>query len=383
MPWFPYEVLEIDDISACVGYADSRDRRCGNRLSFAKTEAAEILLGRMSCDVSPSTARMNEYLEQLAHYLLCPPWHDGQAPSLIATWKQRVLRFRRTQVVQAIRDLETTMNDITARLEASSLAYPQPAPSYDLSRTRVLEENSPVRPNAVPHSGASSSSRQRFTTLNSNVSEPSSPQLNANGQHFPQHSMHNSPSSSYWRSIPPTSAAVRRPLQFNADSNLLRHQHNIYDRRSTPLPSAAVRQAVQSNSNRDFLSSQYNAYNGVSSVDGPCAPSSSVAARQALQLNFGSDSLRPQYNTYSGVSSADGRTTSSPSVAVQQPLDGNEQSQHLKEDKRDCPICLDGFESMHDVARCHGCLGVYHQRCNDTWIRQCKNSGLDATCPCW
>lgn len=168
MQWFPSEVLEIDDISTCAGYAHSQGRRCCTRLSSAKTEAAEILLEQMSRYAISSNEVINRRLESLGRHLLCAQWHENQAGSLVETWKRRILRSRRALMVQEIQDLERTVEDITSRLERSSLTVPHALSSHGPSGTRSLVEDRLVQPqryNAVHPATLSSSSRQHFTSV--------------------------------------------------------------------------------------------------------------------------------------------------------------------------------------------------------------------------
>lgn len=171
MQWSPWEVLEINDVSTCAGYAHSQGRRCRNCLSSAKIGEARILLEHMSCYAISSDDVIHERLDVLAPRLLCAQWHEDQAKSLVATWKQRMLRFQRAQAVQKIQDLESTVEAITMRLEMSSLAVPQPHSSHVPVVTRAPNEDRRVRSGerTTAHSNPRASSiRQRFTTAHSN-----------------------------------------------------------------------------------------------------------------------------------------------------------------------------------------------------------------------
>lgn len=222
MQWSPYDVLKIEDISTCVGYAHSQGRRCGNRLSYEKIEGAQNLLNYMSTYALSMDAETHKDLETLAIYLLCSQRHRHQAESLTETWKRQILRLQRARVVQEIQGLKFTVEDITARLEASSLTVPHPALSHDSSRARARDENWAVQAqehNAGHSNATSSSSRLRFTTIETN-------------------------------GLPPSN------LLFGYDGNFSWHDNNRpdpfkgaspSDRRSTPPPSAEVRQAKNGN----------------------------------------------------------------------------------------------------------------------------------------
>ena len=354
--WNPYQVLELDGISTCVGYAHSQGRRCGNQISFAKTESAEILLDSMSGYPVPSGITTHEYLEELAHYLLCPQRHEDQAESLIETWKRRILRFKRAQVEQEIQNLQDTVDDITAKLEASSLTAPHPPFLRGSPRTRVTGENRPVQSqgyNAVHYSATSSSSAQRSSTVHNDNSRPSITQINTTNAdrvpNRPRYNMQSSIPSVYPPLISPPSATVRQAEQsgvHSVDNHPIRHPYNIYS--------------------------------GVSAATMPF-----IFPATVQQFSPHSPLIRSQPSMYSRIPSANKPSASPSSTAVRPAKNGSRQSQHLGEAKKDCPICFDGFESMHDLHRCAGCLQEFHQNCNDTWFKQCERTGVNATCPCW
>ena len=167
MQWFAWEVLQIDDIATCASYAHSQGRRCRNPLSYARKEAAEVLLNQLSRYAISCEGLIHESLEVLASYLLCPQRHEDQAESLIETWKRRILRFQRMRAMQEIQDLESTVGDITASLEASSLTAPQLSTSCRPPTNFVFTTNASPQSqecDTAQSASISSSSRQRFTT---------------------------------------------------------------------------------------------------------------------------------------------------------------------------------------------------------------------------
>ena len=221
MEWSSSEVLEIDDISTCAGYAHSQGRQCNNHLSSGKTEAAETFLDHLSRYALSSDDVIQKYLKGLAHCLLCPRWHEDQAESLVETWQRRILRFQRAQAMQKIQDLESRVEDITARLGASTLTVPQPLPLHSPAGTRALDQNRPIKTprynqHAIHSHTTDSSSRQRFTTLSADNLIPSTLQFSHDRNpiwsqgHYPELYEGASSSNTNRRLIIPTSALAHR-----------------------------------------------------------------------------------------------------------------------------------------------------------------------------
>ena len=75
--------------------------------------------------------------------------------------------------------------------------------------------------------------------------------------------------------------------------------------------------------------------------------------------------------------------TSPSSTAVRQVDDGSPQSQTPIFAKRDCPVCLDIIENCDGDWICHGCLAIFHCGCMYTWVKHCREEGVNRTCPCW
>ena len=133
-----------------------------------RKDAAEVLLNQISRYAISCEGLIHESLEVLASYLLCPQRHEDLAESLIETWKRRILRFQRMRAMQEIKDLESTIGDITARLEASSLTAPQLSTSYRPPTNFVFTTNASPQSqerDTAQSASTSSSSRQCFTTV--------------------------------------------------------------------------------------------------------------------------------------------------------------------------------------------------------------------------
>lgn len=162
------EVLQINDTSSCAGYSYSRRRPCNNHLSSAKTHSAEYLLIHLSPELLHNDVAMDVDLGDLARFLLCTPRHENQVEFLVETWKRRLLWFQREQIVQRIQEWESVVEDMTVRLEQSSLSLVQPHVSHGPSRHNELDEHRPARLRehyAVHPNAASSSTGQSFTAL--------------------------------------------------------------------------------------------------------------------------------------------------------------------------------------------------------------------------
>lgn len=62
----------------------------------------------------------------------------------------------------------------------------------------------------------------------------------------------------------------------------------------------------------------------------------------------------------------------------------SQSQEYVCDDKKDCPICLEANkDDRHSVARCPGCLEVFHESCVDLWIKECVINGGNSTCPFW
>lgn len=230
--WSPYKILEIDNTWTCAGYARTQGRRCSNHLSFAKTDAAGMLLNRISHHTISSDEAFYRRLEALVYCLLCSQWHGNQAKSLLETWKRRILTFQRTQAVQKIQSLEITVEDITAKLEASSLTVPQPFSSHRSSEDRVLEENRSAQSQeynihgALRPSAISSSSSQRFPTVRNGYTLSPGLLLNDSGNPLWRQSKkqvsYKGTTSSDRRTTPPTPARAQQAVNGNSQIHTLK-----------------------------------------------------------------------------------------------------------------------------------------------------------------
>ena len=224
MWWNPFQVLGIEDISICVGYSHAQGSRCRKHLTYAQIEAAGNLLDHLSRPTVSLNTVTYRQLEDLSHYLLCPQLHKPQAESLIETWRRRILRFHKVQLLQKIQRLRSTVDVITATLEETSLTVPLPISLHDSSRRRVLDENRPIRsqghnvPDAHDRSAfSSSSSRRRYTMVPlPDVYLGYDPNILS---YYDDHSrIHNGGSASNGHSTPPLSAPVK-PIQSANDQS--------------------------------------------------------------------------------------------------------------------------------------------------------------------
>ena len=136
MRWYSIrEDLGIDYYGTCVGYDRSEGRRCRSPTSLFMQDRASISLDIMLEDGidweqlthdHPDEDYIDECLEQLACYILCPQHFRDQKCSLISDWKRRILARERERILQEVRALETTVETITTMIESVSLANQQP-----------------------------------------------------------------------------------------------------------------------------------------------------------------------------------------------------------------------------------------------------------------
>ena len=321
------EVLEIDDITTCAGYAYLEDRRCNTQLSSGKTEAAKTFLDHLSSCALSADDTIHEYLWALARCQLCPQRHQDQAESLVEKWKLRIFRVRTASVVQALRDFQTMENEITARLGASRLSEPQPASSHTSLRTAVLDEHRPIETHEYSPSHSlsiASSSRQRFTTVHTDDLVSSNLQTNRDGS----------------------------PISFQNSDPQLGKDASLFIRLRALLSSAVKRHAQgrddQSNHDGNPLWLQHS--------DPQLFKDAPLFIRLRALLS---------------------------SAVKRQAKSSNEKSQLLEETHPDCPICLGRCKSKHKISRCHECLKKFHETCINQWLGQRKESCTTATCPCW
>ena len=217
------EVLQINDTFTCAGYSYSQRRPCNNHLYFFKRELAEYLLNCMTYYEVCCDDGICGCLRELAFSLLCTPRHEDQVEFLVGTWKRRILWFQRAQMVQDIRNLESTVADITMKLGRSSLSVAQHIVLRSPSRTNARDEYRPPQPRGhyIFHSNTTSPSF-RVTTLRADNWEPSDLASdyarNLDGSQYDGSEIYTSTSSSDEASTPPPSAAVRQAPNGNSQS---------------------------------------------------------------------------------------------------------------------------------------------------------------------
>lgn len=89
--WNAAEILKIEDLCTCVGWAPSKGRKCGNRIAAANQRKASNILCRMgSLDVTTADVRI--HLEELAPRMLCKRYHQDQASEMVSQWMCEVER---------------------------------------------------------------------------------------------------------------------------------------------------------------------------------------------------------------------------------------------------------------------------------------------------
>ena len=99
---------------------------------------------------------------------------------MIETWKRRILTFLRTQAVREIQELESTVEDLTERLEASRITVSQPSSSHNPPAVTILNTDDTLQP--LEHSAtlsataSSTSSGQGFTPVYNGTSRLSNVQ---------------------------------------------------------------------------------------------------------------------------------------------------------------------------------------------------------------
>lgn len=96
--WDPVKLLNIvspDKISiTCVGHAPSQGRRCQNPIAKANSDSALFLLETLPAAAAcADNARIGDILVELAGYLLCRRWHQGQASAVASMWLGVIKRY--------------------------------------------------------------------------------------------------------------------------------------------------------------------------------------------------------------------------------------------------------------------------------------------------
>ncbi|KAJ5467170.1 hypothetical protein N7475_004922 [Penicillium sp. IBT 31633x] len=89
--------LEPERESWCAGYAPSKGRRCHVSTNAHGRRSAAMLLNEGTNDLRAGRS-IDALLEDLAPYVLCTRFHQGQAAGLISRWKRRVRTYLDSQV---------------------------------------------------------------------------------------------------------------------------------------------------------------------------------------------------------------------------------------------------------------------------------------------
>jgi hypothetical protein len=347
--WNPRDVLQLDDIHACAGWAYSQHRKCHNPIAKRNRLDANRLVLAMGT-LEPNPVGLEGTLRTLACLLLCRRWHQDQVDELVEEWSEKIQGLVTTRA-EALR----------TRQRRSAVNRPESGPS---SRPRHSSGMVPISsatalgpspgtvsvastPSAVPRGTAS-------RALEANLVAPA---ISSD----PVHAVRNGASSS--RSIDGASATVvsRRAIATQI-------------RRPTP-----------------------NAEAGPSSS----TPTESTTQPQIRELASGRSSTPPcSSRTLSGPSflaSTLSRTAPGPSTAAAIPVAQPCPRGHVPLLPADdiCGICTMEFEPDDALVRCkRRCGRQLHKDCMDAWVAQrvsqrmrpncihCRASWISETCEC-
>jgi len=154
-PWKAFSIVNPNrGFRTCVGYAETRKRRCENHICMSWAGANEIL-HRLSME-RPSVSRMIGDVEELAICMLCPRWHQNewQINKMVEKW---CLIIREEKRKLRNQDLETLAQMLssgtTGRRERSDSMFSSSPSPPDVSRQSQNNSTSSI---STPRFGGTS-----------------------------------------------------------------------------------------------------------------------------------------------------------------------------------------------------------------------------------
>ena len=138
--WDAAEVLKIQNIFTCVGYAPSKRRKCQNPIAAAKRAWASEILDRVE-NKDVVTTSVKRDLEELAPRLLCQRYHQGQASTMVNGWLAKVENLKAERMHQ--RNEVAALSRMTSEAESTrvrlSRSQAVPISNPSTTSTRVPE----------------------------------------------------------------------------------------------------------------------------------------------------------------------------------------------------------------------------------------------------
>lgn len=392
--WSPQEVLKIEDIFTCSGWAHSKGRKCYNRIAKENRELATDIMDDMA-DLDIRSADFKASLKSLAKPLLCRAYHTKDPDQHKALRKQWGKHIEAYKVTVNARRRSTATAHVSASVRAESLQEERES----LRAAMALLMQRTAEPARVEHGRSVVTSTR--STQSTRVHQTTSPH---NGRQMVQIEAHG---STHLRSVseqrtrnvasnaaisrPQDSASVegnppRSPLP-TAPSSSTNTEAAFNHPASQPLPNSPSRQRtshIAFNTTRSPPSGSASPEGNPLHSPLPTTPSSSANTEAASSPPASHPTPNTTPRPHHHNPAPPEMTQITPTTAHHATSNQNQSADHnRKAISGDCSICCEDLRGGENISWCKAQCGQnFHADCVGVWLDTLA-AGRSRTCPYW
>lgn len=423
--WDPAEVLQIEDIFTCSGWAHSKGRECYNRIAKENRELATDIMEDMA-ELDIRSADFRSSLKSLAKPLLCRAYHvkdPEQHTRVRRQWKQRIEAYKASLTTSRTQTRRTH----TSRNETSHV---------QISRAQTSRAQGLITP--PPSSATIESLQQELETMKATMAAMMQRStLESRDEHIPSVSTHTS--SARTTQVPQVSNHTASSVMIRAEDRQPRQSlghGGEHITSSATTPSSANRPLIAEHHQHELqpspaslpavprVTSDLDPYSGITAQDNlgqashseplspPVANSSrpestiihrgleihlrSAMSAAASEIALASDpdasvqDAAGRDHTHQTVPSGPIRTAvaDQPSSTATESHPSQDTARGRKPVVGDCSICCEDLQTGGTLVWCKAQCGQnFHADCVGIWLATAPEypglGGRRSTCPYW